>query len=167
MFISECLPLFLLSFFGPPTFSMSLFLSISLSLSLSLYLSLSLVIVFLSSFLSLFFAFFWLLVFCLFLGFSFLFAFVSCKEQHQNIQLQSFIFFSNPFSLFGFLSCFLFQIPFTYLSFFFFFFLILSYDFCSTSMFFWVSKPTSLKHNCLVKRGVTTELSFMNLCCKM
>ena len=86
------LSLFLPSLFWPPPFSMSL------SLSLSCY--------FLFSFLSFFFALFSFLVFLSF--FSFFFAFVSWKEQHQNIELQ--LFFTNLFSfLGGFLSCFSFE----------------------------------------------------------
>ena len=122
LFIFECLPLFLLSLFWPPPFSLSL------SLSLSFY--------FISSFLSSFFAFFWFLA-CLFLSFCFFFAFVSWKEQHQNIQLKSF-FVHQSFLLFvGFLSSFFFQMSFPYLCrfFFFFFFLILSFVSCSASMF--------------------------------
>ena len=109
------------AFLGLPLFQ---FLCLCLSLSLSMSLSLS--CYFLSFFLVVFLSCFLLVpCFCLFLSFSFFFAFVSCKEQHQNIQLQS--LFSSIISLFfGFLSCFLFQIPFSYLC----FFLILSCVFC-------------------------------------
>ena len=101
-------------------FSMFPFLSpwtfFGLPLFLFLFLCLSLSLVFLSSFLS-----FFLLSFCfLFLSlvhFSFFFAFVSWKEQDEHFQLQ-FLFFSEMFSLsFGFLSCFFFLIPFSYLCF--------------------------------------------------
>ena len=64
LFIFECLPLSLLSFFGAPPFSISL--SLSLSSSCPCFLS----------FLSFFFAFFCFLVLSLF-SFSFFFAFVS------------------------------------------------------------------------------------------
>ena len=84
LFIFECLPLFLLSLSWPPPFSICLALSLSLSLLFF-------------SFFPLVFLFCFLLVpcFCLFLCFSVFFAFVSWKEQHQNIQLQ--FFFINPF----------------------------------------------------------------------
>ena len=68
---------FSLAFFGLPLFHF-------------LYLWPSLFLYFLPSFLSFFLAFFLFLCFCLFFPFSFFFAFVSWKEQHQNIKLQSF-----------------------------------------------------------------------------
>ena len=91
--IFECLPLFFLSLFWPPPFSifLSMSLSLSLSLSFSLYISLSLSLSCSCPFsFLLVFIFCFLLVpyFCLFLSFSFFFAFVSWKEQHQNIELQ-------------------------------------------------------------------------------
>ena len=135
----ECFSFFLflspLTFFGLPLF---LFLFLCLSLSL----------VFLSSFLS-FFLFFFL--FLSLFHFSFFFGFASWKEQHEKFN--SNLFFSEIFSLsFGFLSCFFFPIPFSYLC----FFLILSYVVCSTSMFL-VSKNKVEKHQFLVKRGVATN----------
>ena len=87
LFILECLALFLLSLFlASPFFSFSLSVSLSLSLSLLFfYFCLSfffVVFLFLLSFLlssgSLF---------SLFLSFSVFLAFVSWKDQHQNIQL--------------------------------------------------------------------------------
>ena len=144
LFIFGCLPLFLLSLFWPPPFSISLSLSLSCSI-LSFFL-----LVFLFCFLS-------VPSFSLFLSFSFFFAFVSLKEQHQNIKLQ---FFPEIFSVFWFPVLLFFPIPFSYLC----FFLILSYVFCSTSMFL-ASKNKVEKHQFLVKRGVVTKrFFFMNLC---
>ena len=125
-----------------------LFLSVSLCFSLAffglplfqfLFLCLSLVLFFFSSFLSFFFAFFWFLVFVSFFpSLSYLLLF----HERNNMQIvnykgffvhQSFLFVSFPvlFSLSNplFLSL---------------LFLILSYVFCSTSMFL-VSKQTSWK----------------------
>ena len=105
---------FSLSPFGPPSFSVSL----SLSLFFLLF--------FLSSFLSLFLLSFGSLFCPFFVSFSFFFAFLSWKEQHQNIKLQ--VFFSEIISLFLVFCLFFFQVPFSYLC----SFLILSYVFCST-----------------------------------
>ena len=122
LFIFECLPLFLLSLFWPPpffyfSFSVShLVLSFFLPSCLSFLLSLVFVFVSFFPFLSSLLLFQW-------------------KAQHQNIQLQ---FFFNLFSLFWFSVLFFFPIPFSYLC----YFLILSYVFCSTSMFLF-SKPTT------------------------
>ena len=135
-----------LTFFGLPLF---LFLFLCLS-----------VVLFLFSFLLVFlFCFLFVSCFCLFLSFSFFIAFLSWKEKHQNIQLQ---FFSwNVFSFFVSCLAFLFQIPFSYLC----FFLILSYVFCSTSMFFiskrtnWKAQKKQKKNNCN-----KTGFFFMNLC---
>ena len=75
------------------------FLSVSLSFSLAffrlplfhfLFLCLSVFLFFLPSFLSFFFGFLFVSCFGLFFPFSFFCAFVSWKEQHQNIQLESF-----------------------------------------------------------------------------
>ena len=97
-FFFECLPLFLLSLFWPPPFSLSL------SLSLSFF--------FLPSFLSFFFAFFWFLVFVSFFSFYFFFAFASWKN---NIKVFNYrVFVHQSFLIFvGFLSSFFFQIPFS------------------------------------------------------
>ena len=151
-----------------------LFLSVSLCFSLAfflglplfqfLFLCLSLPFFFLSSFLSFFFAFFCFLVFVS------LFPFLSSlllfheEDNIKNIQLQSFS--SLIFSLLGgFLSCFIFEIPFSYLCV---FLLSLSYVFCSTSLYL-VSKIQVEKHQFLVKRGVSTKrFFFMSLVfCKM
>ena len=117
---------FSLNLFWPPPFSVSLSLSLCCS--------------FLFSFLLVFlFCFLFVSCFCLFLSFSFFIAFVSWKEKHQNIQLQFFpeifsLSFWFPVLLFCFKSLFLIFV----------FFLILSYVFCSTSMFL-VSKRTNWK----------------------
>ena len=74
---SQCFPFFLPSLFSPPPFSLSLSLSLCFS--------------FLSSFLLVFlFRFLFVSCFGLFFSFSFFCAFVSWKEQHRNIQLESF-----------------------------------------------------------------------------
>ena len=102
LFIFQCLPLFLPSLSHFPIFTLSL--SISLFLYLVIFLLSSFLVFFLSSF----------LVFC----FSFsacLFAFVSCKEQHQILHfkgcfINSFVFlvsccvlfFKSPFLIFTF-----------------------------------------------------------------
>ena len=69
-----------------------------------------------------------------------------------------FRFFINIFSFFGFLSCFLFEISFSYLCV---FFLILSYVFCSTSLFL-VSKTQVEKHIFLI--GVQHKVFFFSTC---
>ena len=118
LLIFECLPLFLLSLFWPPPFSLPLSLSVCLSvsvLSLSLSLSLSLFCSFLSSFLPVFLC---LLSFGSFFVsfFSFFFAFVSWKNNMKLLNFKA--FFHQSFLFFGFLSWFLFQIPFSCLCFF-------------------------------------------------
>ena len=121
------LPLFLLSLSWPPTFS----ISFSLSLSLVLF--------FLSSFLSFFFALFWFLVFVS------LFPFLSSLllfHERNNIQRFNYkVVFINPFSFFGFLSGFLFQIPFSHLS----RFLILSYVFVRHQCFWFRTNSNKKK----------------------
>ena len=114
-----------LTFFGLPLF-------------LFLFLCLSVVLFFFPSFLSFFFAFFLFLVFVSF--FTFLSSLLLFHEK-KNIKRFNCNFFLKYF-LFLLVSClaFLFQIPFSYLC----FFLILSYVFCSTSMFL-VSKRTNWK----------------------
>ena len=123
-----------LTFFGLPLF-------------LFLFLCLSVVLFFLPSVLSFVFAFFLFLVFVSF--FPYLSSLLLFHEK-KNIKIFNCNFFLKYF-LFLLVSClaFLFQIPFSYLC----FFLILSYVFCSTSMFL-VSKRTnwkaqkSKKNNC-------------------
>ena len=144
----------------------SIFSVVSLCFSLSRFLaslffcfsfSVSLFSSFLSFFLLVFpFCFLLAPCFCLFLYFSFFFASLSWKEQHQNIKLQ--VLSSSICSLLFLVSClsFLFQAPFSYLC----YFLILSYVFCSTSKFL-ISKQTTLeKHHFLVKGGGATKLFF-------
>ena len=143
LLVIECLPLFLLSLFWPPPFSLPLSLNLSSS--------------FLSSFLLVFLS---LLSFgsfsCLFLYFSFFFGLF---HEKNDMKLLISKFFINPFSCFGFLSCFLFQMPFSCLC----FFLILICVFCSTSMFL-LSKKTSKKWT----RGVATKVFFYEpVFCKM
>ena len=100
LFNFECLPLFLLSLFWPPPFSISLSLSLSCSII---------------SFLLLVFPFCFLFCsfFSLFLSFSFFFAFVSWKEQHQNIKLL--LLFPELVSLLG-VSCLAFSFQSLFLS---------------------------------------------------
>ena len=93
-----------LTFFGLPLFH---FLFLCLSVLLLSF--------FLPSCLS-FLAFFFFLVFVSFFC-SFFCAFVSWKEQHENIKME-FLLFIKMFSFLGFLSCFLFEISFPYLCFF-------------------------------------------------
>ena len=99
-----------------------------------LFLCPSLVLFFPSSFLYFFFCFRLVPSFSPFLSLSVFFAFVSGKITTSNIQLQS--RFINPVSFFGFLSCFLFEIP---------FFLSLFFADCQLCFLFWflVSKNTS------------------------
>ena len=120
--------------------------SVSLSSSLNLFwpppflflfLCLSFALVFLSSFLSFFFGFLFVSCFCLFFHCSFFFAFVSSIEQHENIKLQ-FLLFINMCSFL--LSCLVFSLK--YLFIIFVFFLILSYVFCSTSLFWFQKNPS-------------------------
>ena len=135
-----------LTFFGLPLF-------------LFLFLCLSVVLFFFPSFLSFFFAFFLFLVFVSF--FPFLSSLLLFHEK-KNIKIFNCNFFLKYF-LFLLVSClaFLFQIPFSYLC----FFLILSYVFCSTSMFL-VSKRTNWKaqKNKKKKPIATKRGFFMNLC---
>ena len=145
-------------------FSMFLFLSpltffgLPLFLSLSFSVSLFLLSFFLPSCLSslLYFCFLFLSLF----HFSFFFAFVSWKEKHEHFQLQ-FLFFLKYF-FFLLVSClaFLFQIPFSYLC----FFLILSYVFCSTSMFL-VSKRTNWKAQKNKQKQIATKRFFFLWTC--
>ena len=138
-----------LTFFGLPLFH---FLFLCLSVLLLSF--------FLPSCLS-FLAFFFFLVFVSFF-YSIFCAFVSWKEQHENIKLE-FLFFIKMFSFLGFLSCFLFEISFPYLC----FFLILSYVFCSTSLFL-VSKNPSWKTHFFKKGGLQHNGFFYEpVFCKM
>ena len=145
-----------------------LFLSVSLCFSLAffglrlfqfLFLCLSLVLFFLLFLLVFLFCFILVPCFCLFLSFSFFFAFVSCKEQHQNTQLQS-IFFINPFSFS--VSCLVFSFRSVLLIF---IFLAIQLCFCSTSLY-WVSKQTSLKTQISGQEGGLQQNFFVvrNLC---
>ena len=96
-----------------PFVSPQLLLNFPFSLSLSLSLSCS----FLSSFLLLFlFSFILLSCFCLFVSLPCFFTLCFMKEQHQNIKFES---CCSILSVFGFLSCFVFQNPFAYLCVFF------------------------------------------------
>ena len=136
---------FSLAFYWPPHFSFSL------SLSLSLY-------ILLFSFFLLVFLFCFLLVpcFCLF----FLPSLLWFHERNNTKikTLQSF-FFINPFSFLGFLSCFLFEVPYSYLC----FFLILSYAFAQHQCFCFQNKQVE-KHQFLVKRGLQQNVFFYELC---
>ena len=144
---------FLFSFFVSLSFSLNLFWPPPFSISLSLSLSFSCLSFFLLVFL---FAFFLFLVFVSF-HISFFFAFVSWKEQHENFQLQ-FVFLK--YFIFLLVSC----LAFSFQSFFFLcFFLILSYVFCSTSMFL-VSKKQSWKTPSFGQKGVATKRVFLWTC---
>ena len=144
-----------------------LFLSVSLCFPLAvfglpvfqfLFLCLSLVLFFLSSFLSLIFVFFCSLSFSLF--FPFLSSLLLFHERTTSKYSIATFFFWYIFFFFGFLSCFLFEIPFSYIC----FLLILSYVFCSTSMFLVKKKNQIEKHKFLVKRWVATKLFFLWTC---
>ena len=145
LYIFECLPLFLLSLsLASPLFNFSF--------SVSLYSS------FLSFLLLVFL--FCFLVFGLFLSVSFFFAFVSWKEQHENIQLQSFP--SSIFSLFfGFLSCFLFETLFLI-------FVFPDFKICflfSINVLGFI-KP-KLKNANFGQMGVATNVFYLPVICKM
>ena len=151
LFIFECLPLFLLSFFGAPPFSISL----SLSLSFLLFC--------LSSFLSFFFAFFWFLVFVSF------FLFLSSLlffHQRNNIKIFNCKFFSYQYFLFlGFLSLFFFQVPFSYLVFCWFKVMFL---FNIIVFGFKKNQVEKKKHQFLVKGGLQQNRFFYDpVFCKM
>ena len=105
VFIFECLPLFLLSFFWPPPFS--IFLSLSLSSSCPFF----------PSFLSFFFAFFFFLVFVSF--FPFLSSLLLFHEKN-NIKIFNYkVFLHQSFSL-CLVSCLLFSLKSLFLIFVFF-----------------------------------------------
>ena len=138
-----------LTFFGLPLF-------------LFLFLCLSVVLFFLPSFLSFFFAFFLFLVLSLsFLIFLHCFRFTKRKTSKYSIAILFLKYF-----LFLLVSClaFLFQIPFSYLC----FFLILSYVFCSTSVFL-VSKRTNWKAQKKTKKKpiATKRVFYEPVFCKM
>ena len=136
------------------SFSLNLF---GLPLFLFLFLCLSRSLVFLSSFMS--FCFLFVSCFCLF--FIFLSSLLLFHEKNTWTFSIAISFFPEIFSLsFGFLSCFFFPIPFSYLC----FFLILSYVFCSTSMFL-VSKKQSWETPISGQKGSCNKTGFfMNLC---
>ena len=146
LFLSVSLS-FSVAFFGLPLFEF-LFLCLSFSLSLSISISRSFLSFFLLVFLFCFLSAPW---FSLFLSFSSLLLF----HARSSIKTLNCNCFSSIFSFFGFLSCFFFPIPFSYLC----MFLILSYVFCSTSMFL-VENIKVEKHQFLVKRGVATKRYF-------
>ena len=117
-----------------------------------------------SSFLSFFllvFLFCFLLVpyFCLFVSFSFSFASVLWKEQHQNIKFQSFVSI-HPLYFLWFPVLFLFKSLFLIFA-----FLDFELCFCSTSMVL-VSKQTSKKKNSNFgsRGGLRHNGVFLNLC---
>ena len=133
------------TFFRPPPFS--IFLSLSISSSSPVFV--------LPVFL---FCFLLLPCFCLFLSFSFFSAFVSWKEQHQKDWCTK-VFFINLFFFFGFLSSFLFEIPFSSLC----FFADLKLCFCSTSLFL-VSKKPKLKNTNFWSKGELQQNGFLWPC---
>ena len=136
-----------LTFFGLPLFH---FLFLCLSILLLSF--------FIPSCLS-FLAFFFFLVFVSFFC-SIFCAFVSWKEQHENIKLE-FLFFIKMFSFLGFLSCFLFEISFPYLCFF------PDFELCFLfNIIVFGFKNPSWKHTFFQKKGGCniTGFFFMNLC---
>ena len=77
-------------------------------------------------------------------------------HERNNIKTLDYkVFLINPFSVFGSLSCVLFEIPFSYLC----FSLDFKLCFCSTSMFL-VSKTQVEKHQFWVKRGGCNKTFF-------
>ena len=131
-----------------------------------IYICLSLLFLFfISSFLSLFFAFFWFLV---------LFSFFPCLypldlfHKRNNMQVLKYKVVSHQsFPLFfGFLSCFLFQIPVSYLC----FFPDFKFCFCSAIDVFGFKTnkhQNTHTHKILVKRGVATKhFSYEPVFCK-
>ena len=143
------------------------FFSVSLSFSLAffglplfhfLFLCLSVFLFLLPSFLSFFFAFFLFLVFVSF--FLFLSSLLLFHEKN-NIKIFNYkVFLHHSFLIFvGFLSSFFLQIPFPYLC----FFLILSFVFCSTSVFGF--KECKFKKTHFFKKWVCNiTVFFVNLC---
>ena len=141
--VSHC---FSLAFFGLPLFQF-LFLRLSLDLVLFLPSCLSISLSFGSLFLSLSFLFY-LLCFCF------------MKGTTSEYKIAKF-FFINTFSLFGILSCFFFQIPFSYLC----FFLILIYVFLFNINVFGFKKAQVEHTSFWSKGGVATKRCFfMSLC---
>ena len=127
--------MFLLTFFGPPPFSM--FLSLSLSSSCPFFLS----------FLSFFFPLFWFLVFVSFFPFlSSLPLFHERTTSNSSIPKFSFVYL---FCLFGFLSSFLFETLFSYLCFVCWFKVMFLFNIIVLGF-----KKQVEKHQFLVKRGL-------------
>ena len=129
---------FSLNLFWPPPFSLSLSLSLCFAL------------VFLSSFLSFFFGFLFLSCFCLFF---FVLSSVLLFLEKNNMKILNWNFFSSSKCSLFWVSCLVFSLKSLFLIFV--FFLILSYVFCSTSLFL-VSKNPSWKTHFFKKRGVAT-----------
>ena len=157
--------------FPPRKGHFCLFLSVSLSFSLAffglplfqfLFLCLSLVLFFLFSFLSFFFAFFLFLVFLSF--FPFLSSLLLFHERN-NIKTLNCNFFSSIFFFFWFPVLFFLSNPF-FLSLL--FFLILSYVFCSTSMFLVEKIKVEKNTNFWSKGGLQQNVFFYEpVFCKM
>ena len=134
--------MFLLSLFWPPPFS------ISLSLSLSCSCPFSFLLVFL-------FDFFWFLVFVSFFP---LLSSLLLFHERNNIKIFNCnIFVHQYFLFFCFLSCFLFQIPFSYLC----YFLILSYVFVQHQCF-WFQKTKLKNNNFWWKGGLQQKFVFLS-----
>ena len=148
MFIFQCLPLVsAFAFFPPP------FLTLSFSLSLSLSLSCS----FLSSFLACYSVASLFLLPCLFVCLVCLFCFMRRTTSKYHVRK----LFSSIFSVLGFLSCFVFEIPFSYLRL---FFLILSCVIWSTSMFICFKQDNLQSTNIWSSWGLQQNVFFNNLC---
>ena len=145
MFIFECLPLFLLSLFCPPPFS--------ISLSLSLFCSCPF-----------FFLLVFLFCFLLVLVFVSLFNFLSSLlwfHERNNIKIFNCnFFFINLFSFLWFPVLFFFQIPFSYLC----YFLILSYVFVQHQCFQFQNKQLNKTDTFGEKGGCNKMFFFMSLC---
>ena len=138
---------FSLNLFWPPPFSLSLSLSLCFAL------------VFLSSFLSFFFGFLFLSCFCLFF---FVLSSVLLFLEKNNMKILNWNFFSSSKCSLFCVSCLVFSLKSLFLIFV--FFLILSYVFCSTSLFL-VSKNPSWKTPILGQKGGCNITGFfINLC---
>ena len=136
-----------LAFFGLPLFQVFLSLSLSSSCPFSLPSCLSFLLSFASLFLSLSFLFF-LLCFCF-------------MKRTTSERLMYKVFLHQSFLFFGFLSSFLFEIPFSYLCFFGWFKVMFLFNI----IVFGFKKNQVEKHQFLVKRGVATKrFFFMTLC---
>ena len=149
---------FLFAFSVSLSFSLAIF---GLPLCHFLFLCLSLFLFFFPSFLS-FFLLYFCFLFLFFFSFFFLLCFCFMKRTTSTYSITKFLFI-NPFSFLLVSSLLFFQIPFPYLC----FFLILSFVFCSTSVFFF--EKCKLKKHIFSKKKVCniTVFFYQPVFCKM